>query len=279
LAFLALLNGPNGIGGGGVGGGEAEGDEAAGIDCVKDDSGAVGEVGEILEGGGGAFAGADVLIVELETFGEINDGLATGKFGEALGNEAGGGEAAGGGDVLATAVGLLFLNAQAESEGGEGVSGVAGAEGDAVDVRQENGFIGSELLKDAEAGGGFVDGDEVTGFEAGGDEIAEGLAGVGEAVRGKAEIVDEDGDGTADVLRAEGRPATQRALEIFWRLPFWKTSKSAAVRPGRWRPFLSVTVASIWMRLTLTRMEGGSCARRAGRSRRPKRRMGAIAAV
>ena len=121
-----------------------------------------------------------------------------------------------------------------KSDGGSGLHfaefgrpEVEGGDEDAVDAGH------------AEAGGGFVNGDEVARFEAGGDAIAEGLVGVVAAGGGGAEVVDEDGDGEADV---------SRTLAIFWRLPFRKTSKSAAVRTGRWRPFLPVTV---------TRMEGG----------------------
>ena len=69
--------------------------------------------------------------------------------------------------------------AHAESE--DGVAGVfhgVGLEGG------EEAFIGGKLLEDAEAGGGFIDG----------DEVAQGLAGVVEAGGRKAEIVDEDGD-------------------------------------------------------------------------------------
>ena len=139
----------------------------------------------------------------MEAFGEIDDGLATGEVGEALRDEAGGGEAAGGGDVLAAAVGLFFGEAHAESE--VGVAGVfhgVGLEGG------EEAFIGGKLLEDAEAGGGFIDG----------DEVAQGLAGVVEAGGRKAEIVDQEGDRGGGTGR---RPPTQRALEIFWRLLFW----------------------------------------------------------
>ena len=96
LTLLALLVGAGGVGGRGVGG-------------------AVGEVDEVSKGGDGAFLGGDVLVVELEAFGEIDDGLATGEFGETLRDEAGGGEAAGDGDVLTAAVGLFFGEAHAES--------------------------------------------------------------------------------------------------------------------------------------------------------------------
>ena len=158
LTLLALLVGAGGVGGRGVGGGEGEGDEAAGVDGIEENGGAVGEVGEVSKGGDVAFLGADVLVVELEAFGEIDDGLATGEFGETLRDEAGGGEAAGDGDVLTAAVGLFFGEAHAESEGGvAGVFHGVGLEGG------EEAFIGGKVLEDAEADGGFIDGDEVAG--------------------------------------------------------------------------------------------------------------------